>query len=103
VSSWLYLTSKLRSECLSTECCNKSNNSRGSYETFVYSATLTNYDLLFVPIPGNLPPNASTNASLTKADAVSTVPTMVRGDWVLFHPVYTPEEMKAVEVCLCLG
>jgi len=23
---------------------------------------------------------------------------MVRGDWVLFHPVYTPEELKAVEV-----
>ncbi|KAJ7279970.1 AOX, alternative oxidase mitochondrial precursor [Mycena rebaudengoi] len=36
--------------------------------------------------------------SLTKPDAVSTVPTMVRGDWVLFHPVYTQEEIKAVEV-----
>ncbi|KAJ7674062.1 alternative oxidase-domain-containing protein [Mycena polygramma] len=35
---------------------------------------------------------------LTKPDAVSTVPTMVRGDWVLFHPVYTPEEVKAVHV-----
>ena len=23
---------------------------------------------------------------------------MVRGDWVLFHPVYTPDELKAVEV-----
>ncbi|KAG6831006.1 hypothetical protein H0H87_006579 [Tephrocybe sp. NHM501043] len=23
---------------------------------------------------------------------------MLRGDWVLFHPVYTPEELKAVEV-----
>lgn len=23
------------------------------------------------------------------------------GDWVLFHPVYTPEELKAVEVSLC--
>ncbi|TEB39918.1 alternative oxidase [Coprinellus micaceus] len=23
---------------------------------------------------------------------------MVRGDWVLFHPVYSPEELKAVEV-----
>ncbi|KAJ7609661.1 AOX, alternative oxidase mitochondrial precursor [Roridomyces roridus] len=37
-------------------------------------------------------------SSLTKPDGVSTVPTMVRGDWVLFHPVYTPEEVKAVEV-----
>jgi hypothetical protein len=45
-------------------------------------------------------PAAEANAShaLTKEDGVSTVPTMVRGDWVLFHPVYTPEELKAVEV-----
>ncbi|KAG6917466.1 hypothetical protein DXG01_002443 [Tephrocybe rancida] len=31
-------------------------------------------------------------------DAVSTVPTMVRGDWVLFHPVYRTDELRAVEV-----
>jgi hypothetical protein len=37
-------------------------------------------------------------SQLKKPDAVSTVPTMVRGDWVLFHPVYTPEEMRAVQV-----
>lgn len=24
--------------------------------------------------------------------------TPVKGDWVLFHPVYTPEELKSVEV-----
>lgn len=36
--------------------------------------------------------------ALTTPDATSTVPTMVRGDWVLFHPVYSPEELKAVEV-----
>lgn len=36
--------------------------------------------------------------ALTKQDGVSTVPTMVRGDWVLFHPVYTAEELKSVEV-----
>ncbi|EIW80948.1 alternative oxidase [Coniophora puteana RWD-64-598 SS2] len=37
--------------------------------------------------------------ALTNADAVSTVPsTTIQGDWVLFHPVYTPEEMKAVDV-----
>lgn len=23
--------------------------------------------------------------------------TSIHGDWVLFHPVYTPEELKAVE------
>jgi hypothetical protein len=22
----------------------------------------------------------------------------IKGDWVLFHPVYSPEELKAVEV-----
>lgn len=38
-------------------------------------------------------------SELTRPDAVSTVPTMVRGDWVLFHPVYSPEELKAVQVC----
>lgn len=26
------------------------------------------------------------------------VPSEIRGDWVLFHPVYTPEELKAVDV-----
>lgn len=41
---------------------------------------------------------ADSSQALTKPDGVSTVPTMVRGDWVLFHPVYTPEELKAVEV-----
>lgn len=40
----------------------------------------------------------SPQAQLTKVDDVSTVPPMVRGDWVLFHPVYTQEELKAVEV-----
>ncbi|KAF5315070.1 hypothetical protein D9619_007299 [Psilocybe cf. subviscida] len=35
---------------------------------------------------------------LTTPDAVSTIPEMVRGDWVLFHPVYSPAEIKAVEV-----
>jgi len=50
-------------------------------------------------------PVSSSNPStqlLTKADGVSTVPTMIRGDWVLFHPVYTPEELKAVEACCSL-
>lgn len=35
---------------------------------------------------------------LSQVDAVSTVPQDVRGDWVLFHPVYSQEEMKSVEV-----
>ncbi|KXN88209.1 Alternative oxidase, mitochondrial, partial [Leucoagaricus sp. SymC.cos] len=37
-------------------------------------------------------------SQLTRQSAVSTVPTMVRGDWVLFHPVYSSEELKAVQV-----
>ncbi|KAF8650134.1 hypothetical protein AX16_005370 [Volvariella volvacea WC 439] len=42
---------------------------------------------------------AQEKPDLTKADAVSTVPsTTFRGDWVLFHPVYTPDELTAVEV-----
>ncbi|PFH53943.1 hypothetical protein AMATHDRAFT_739 [Amanita thiersii Skay4041] len=41
--------------------------------------------------------NGNINSQLTKPDAVSTVPTM-RGEWSLFHPVYTSEEVKAVEV-----
>lgn len=40
----------------------------------------------------------TSNQGLTTPDAVSTLPTIVRGDWVLFHPVYSPEELKAVEV-----
>jgi hypothetical protein len=47
-----------------------------------------------IPKPGK----QAVPQALTKQDGVSTVPTMVRGDWVLFHPVYTPEELKAVEV-----
>jgi len=45
-------------------------------------------------IPNSLPKPAL----VTQPDAVSTVPTMVRGDWVLFHPVYTEEELRGVEV-----
>lgn len=44
--------------------------------------------------------NSSSNNDfqLTRPDAVSTLPSTVRGDWVLFHPVYTQEELRAVEV-----
>ena len=24
----------------------------------------------------------------------------IKGDWVLFHPVYTPEELRAVQVSI---
>ncbi|KJA24062.1 hypothetical protein HYPSUDRAFT_39201 [Hypholoma sublateritium FD-334 SS-4] len=49
--------------------------------------------------PQENPGSSSMHTSpLTKHDAVSTVPGLVRGDWVLFHPVYSPEELRAVEV-----
>lgn len=35
--------------------------------------------------------------ALSKSGPTGAVP-IVRGDWVLFHPVYTLEELKAVEV-----
>jgi len=35
---------------------------------------------------------------LTTPDAVSTIPSTFKGDWVLFHPVYTSEELRAVKV-----
>ena len=36
--------------------------------------------------------------ALTTPDATSTVPSIVKGDWVLFHPVYSASELQAVEV-----
>ncbi|KZP33528.1 alternative oxidase [Athelia psychrophila] len=50
-----------------------------------------------IDAPSTKTPEALLPQALTKQDAVGTVP-MVRGDWVLFHPVYTQEELKAVEV-----
>lgn len=43
---------------------------------------------------------ALTIPAITKRNAASTVPNHAnyRGDWVLFHPVYSPSELKAVEV-----
>ncbi|KAH7921910.1 alternative oxidase [Leucogyrophana mollusca] len=41
---------------------------------------------------------AASKQGLTTGDAVSTIPATVHGDWVLFHPVYSQEEIKAVEV-----
>lgn len=37
--------------------------------------------------------------ALLTPDATSTVPPQImKGDWVLFHPVYSPSELQAVEV-----
>jgi hypothetical protein len=40
----------------------------------------------------------------TKPDIATGTPA-IHGDWVLFHPVYTPEELRAVKVRghNCLG
>ncbi len=53
------------------------------------------YYLLTVLQEDTSPPS---DALLTKADVVSVIPAIVKGDWVLFHPVYSPEELRAVEV-----
>lgn len=45
------------------------------------------------PISSNGEPS-----QFTKRSSASIVPAMVQGDWVLFHPVYSPEELKAVQV-----
>ncbi|KAF9220966.1 alternative oxidase [Gyrodon lividus] len=34
----------------------------------------------------------------SKLDTVNTVPVEVRGDWVLFHPVYSQEELRSVQI-----
>ena len=58
-------------------------------------------NLLVHTLPSHIPLAESVKSpqpQLTKVIGVSTVPPMVHGDWVLFHPVYTQEELKAVEV-----
>lgn len=41
----------------------------------------------------------SENGPLRQEDAISTVPNF-RGDWVLFHPVYSSAELKSVKVII---
>jgi hypothetical protein len=52
---------------------------------------------LFTDDTDSLPPPDGTS-DLQKPGAVSTVPNKFRGDWVLFHPVYTQEELASVRV-----
>lgn len=33
--------------------------------------------------------------------AVNVADHNIKGDWVLFHPVYTHDELRSVEVCIC--
>ena len=47
-------------------------------------------------------PFPSENGPLRQEDAVSTVPNF-RGDWVLFHPVYSSAELKSVEVIIVIN
>ncbi|KAG9019876.1 hypothetical protein FRB90_000006 [Tulasnella sp. 427] len=46
---------------------------------------------------GNIVSHPSDNLIPVKSDNTSAL-TSVTGDWVLFHPVYTPEEVNAVKV-----
>lgn len=41
---------------------------------------------------------SSKTGVMEDAEKTTAVPPAVHGDWVLFHPVYTPEELRAVEV-----
>ena len=84
-------TSILRSTPLSLA----SRASIGSLRPLVYRSLHTSRPLLSDAKP---PAAAGNGQVLQKESAVSTVPTMHKGDWVLFHPVYTPDELKAVEV-----
>ncbi|KZT73769.1 alternative oxidase [Daedalea quercina L-15889] len=34
----------------------------------------------------------------TKEEDSTGVPSTIKGDWVLFHPVYTPEELRSVDI-----
>ena len=38
-------------------------------------------------------------SSHSKVKDVAPAEVEVKGDWVLFHPVYSPEEVKSVNVC----
>ncbi|KAI6122484.1 alternative oxidase [Pisolithus croceorrhizus] len=40
---------------------------------------------------------SSKTGVMEDAEKTTAVPPAVHGDWVLFHPVYTPEELRAVE------
>ena len=45
--------------------------------------------------------SSAASSPLTKQDAVSTVPQQPHtftGDWLLFHPVYKPDELKSIQV-----
>ncbi|KAJ3484248.1 hypothetical protein NLI96_g5778 [Meripilus lineatus] len=44
-------------------------------------------------------PASQVSEALTKeGNVTAAAPAVVNGDWVLFHPVYTPQELQAVEV-----
>ena len=45
----------------------------------------------------DLAPESGGGGALVKPDIVSVSP-QIHGDWVLFHPVYTEDELRAVQV-----
>jgi hypothetical protein len=88
--------------CLNTLTSNQAREQTLKEGTLRRESQLFGLPYVNVDHPGE-PAGANSSPALTKPDEVSTVPTMVRGDWVLFHPVYTPEELKDVEVRLSFG
>ncbi|EDR13811.1 uncharacterized protein LACBIDRAFT_309224 [Laccaria bicolor S238N-H82] len=77
-----------RTSCLAAACRRTITSS--SAQTTIKEATPV--------LPRSSSDDTASKPGLTTPDAVSTLPTMVRGDWVLFHPVYSPDELRAVEV-----
>ena len=49
-------------------------------------------------IPGTEGLHREDNSAAIPAPRIPDGP--IHGDWVLFHPVYSPEELKAVQVCI---
>ena len=45
-------------------------------------------------------PAAQSGEIVNATAATTSVPSEVKGDWVLFHPVYSQEELRSVEVSL---
>ncbi|KAF8895413.1 alternative oxidase [Infundibulicybe gibba] len=81
--------------CLGAATCRRSFASSFSHH---HSLTTRKAHSASVPPHKQNSSHASSPDQLTVPNAASTVPAKVHGDWVLFHPVYTPEELKSVEV-----
>ncbi|KAF8194252.1 alternative oxidase [Pholiota molesta] len=67
-----------------------------STSSILYNDAMSKRSPLDVPPMHRVPPDIR-NQDVGTIPA-QKVPDKIQGDWVLFHPVYSPEELKAVEV-----